>query len=204
LSSRSPGEAVEAYIPISLVKEYYWCPMYAYLSLTAWRERPTESMKAGAEVPRGRLAELLEQRHRLRELLWEHPVASHRLRVAGRADLVAVTTGDTLVVAEAKLSPASRRGLKTRDRRLAVQLAAYAIAAEETLRMPLEAAYIYSTEADRLIPVPVTPSLRRLAAYAAERLHEMLATGNPPPPGEAERRRCSACSYRSVCPYSRG
>ncbi len=191
-------------LPIWLVKEYYWCPMSAYLALTLWRIRPTESMRTGSEnTSRARIAELLEKRHRLREHLWEHPVASHRLGLGGRADLVAVTEADTLIVVEAKLPPLSRRTLRTRRRGILVQLAAYTVAAEETLHMPAEASYIYSTEADRLIPVRITPQLRSLLEHAAQALHEMAATANPPRHAATPRTRCRLCAYRHICPHSR-
>ena len=194
----------EVFVPIRLVKEYYWCPMEAFYKLLAWSERPTESMLAGAEgVPRDRLVELLEKRHVVRELLWEHPVYSRRLGIGGRADLVAVTDRDALVVVEAKLSPTSRRALRGRDRRLVAQLAAYAIAAEETLRLPLEASYLYSVEADKLYEVRITPHLRSLVEHAAKALREMLERGEPPSNVVVPRRRCRVCAYRHTCPYSR-
>ena len=192
------------FIPIRLVKEYYWCPMEAFYKLLAWAERPTESMLAGAEsVPRERLVELLEKRHVVRELLWEHPVYSRRLGIGGRADLVAVTDRDTLVVVEAKLSAVSNRALHGKDKRLAVQLAAYAIAAEEALRIPLETSYLYSVEADRLYEIRVTPHLRSLVEHAANALREMLRRGEPPSNIVVPHRRCRVCAYRHTCPYSR-
>ncbi|WP_317896082.1 CRISPR-associated protein Cas4 [Pyrofollis japonicus] len=191
-------------IPIGLVKEYYWCPMEAYFKLMAWREAPTESMMAGAEiVPRDRIVELLEERHRVHELLWEHPVVSRRLRLGGRVDLVAITVNDAVVVVEAKLSKTSRRALRGRDKRLLIQLAAYAIAAEEALRLPLEAAYVYSTEVDKLIEAKITPLLRRLVEHAAKELRRMLLEAKPPETVRTNRRRCRVCSYRHVCPFAR-
>ena len=199
------AEAGGRLLPIWLVKEYYWCPVSAYLRLVGWAERPTASMLLGSEsVPRGRIVELLEERHRLRELLWEHPVASRRLGLQGRADLVALTVDGGLVVVEAKLPRLSRRRLWGRDRRLAVQLAAYAVAAEETLGAPLEAAYLYSVEGDRLVEVRVSPRLRRLVEHAARELHGMLERGEPPGRANVPRWRCRLCSYRGVCPHGRG
>jgi len=189
------------YIPIVFIKEYYWCPMEAYLKLSTWLERPTESMMAGAETTeRDKLVELLETRHRLREIYWELMVRSNRLGIIGRADLVATTSNDRIVVAEVKLSPISKKKLRTRDMRIAIQLAAYSIAAEETLRLPLEKAYVYSVEAASLIEIPITPHLRRLVEQASIELHKMIETQSPPQIVRPSPRKCRVCSYRRVCP----
>ena len=137
-----------------------------------------------------------------RELLWEHPVTSRRLGLTGRADLIAITPRDTIIVVEAKLS-ITRRRLKTRQPHLAAQLAAYTIAAEETLALPAERAFLYSTETRRLIPVKIGPRLRSLVEHAAQTLHQALETGQPPTARSPNPRKCTICSYRSICPSSR-
>ena len=187
------------------MKEYYWCPLSAYYRLTLWSEKPTHSMQAGGLDGWSR-QHLLEQldRHEpsIRELLWEHPVTSRRLGLTGRADLIAVTGRDTIIVVEAKLSVTPRR-LYTRQLHLAAQLAAYTVAAEETLGLPAEKALLYSTETRRLIPVRIGPRLRSLVEHAARSLHEALETGRPPAAGSPDPRRCAACGYRGICPRSR-
>ena len=129
-------------------------------------------------------------------------MASTRLRIAGRVDYLAVTTGNRIVIVEAKLAQLTRRKL-ARSQHLRAQLAAYTIAAEETLKLPLEAAYIYTTENGALIPVTVTPRDRMLVEHAAKTLHQALERGEPPhtPPPPAWK--CRVCSYRSICPFKR-
>ncbi len=200
-SALAAGRGWGDYLPITAVKEYYWCPVSAYLQLTGPRPRETWSMRAGRQrLPRERIRALLEQRgHSVREMLWEHPVASHRLGLRGRVDLAALTSRGVVIV-EAKLAAPGPRGLQGRDRRLLAQLAGYAVAVEETLRLPLEAAYIYSTEDDRLTPAPITPGLRRLVEHAAKELHQALEKGTPPETGPLVRGACSTCQYRGICP----
>ena len=194
----------ELFIPVVLVREYYWCPVSAFYKLVAWDERPSESMAAGAElVPRDKVLGAVEERHVLREAFWEYPVRSQRLGVAGRVDLVAVTEAGGLVVVDVKLPRLTRRGLWARGRRWAVQLAAYAMAAEETLGLPLEAAYIYSIEAEALVEVRIGPQLRRLAEDAAKQLREALQKGEPPR-AQPSKRKCRICSYNSICGFKRG
>lgn len=191
----------ERLLPITLVKEYYWCPMIAYHKLLLWSERPTQSMQSGG-LTGGQRAELVEKLEEARieaqELLWEQPVKSLRLGLAGRVDLIAVTPGETLVVVEAKLN-ASRRSLHSRAQHILAQLAAYTIAAEETLAMPSEKTLVYATETARLIEVRITPRHRRLVEEAARELWRILETGIPPWI-RPRRSRCRTCSYRGICP----
>lgn len=189
------------YLPISMVKEYYWCPMSAYHKLLLWNERSTFSMQAGGLTGehRAELVERLEEAGlKAREMLWEQPVRSRRLGLAGRVDLVAVTPNDTLVVVEAKLH-ATRRSLQARALHVIAQLAAYTIAAEETLAMPSEKTLVYSIETGRLIEARITPRHRRLVEEAARELRRILETGAPPWT-RPRRSRCRVCSYRSICP----
>ena len=192
------------YLPITLVKEYYWCPLKAYYRLTTWRTRPTESMETGKQLQgmhRAKIIELLEKHHAIREALWEHPVASKRLGLAGRIDLAAITTKETIIVLDMKLAPTTKKKLLTRDKHIAAQLAAYAIAAEETLRKPLEKAYIYTIENQELVELKMTPMLRGLVEHAATQLHR-INQGHQPAPTPSKRR-CATCEYNTICPYRR-
>ncbi len=161
-------------------------------------------MKTGLEAAsraRGEVSRLVSERHEVVEELWEHPVESRRLGVRGRVDYIAVTAAETLVLVEVKLQSLSRRSL-LRSPWLRAQLAAYTVAAEETLGMPLEASYIYSVEAQRLIEYRVTQVDRRLAAHAAEELWRMLREGPPQHP-RVPPWRCRGCGYRRLCPAAR-
>ena len=156
-------------------------------------------MEAGvlAGEYRGRLLELLlEKGFEWEQELWEHPVESKRLGVCGRVDLVLVVGGEAVVV-EAKLS-ASERSLKC-DPGLVAQVAAYAIAVEESLRLPARRAIIYSIEEDRLYELAIGPLQRMLAVRAAEELWKLLRS--PEPPCTPQRLwRCRVCMYRGECP----
>jgi len=193
------------YLPITLVKEYYWCPLKAYYRLVAWATRPTESMETGKQLQgmhRAKIIELLENHHAIRETLWEHPVASKRLGLTGRIDLAAITTKDTIIVLDVKLAPTTRKKLLTRDKHTAAQLAAYAVAAEETLRKPLETAYIYTIENQELVELKITPTLRRLVEHAATQLHRIIKQGHQPAPTPSKRK-CATCEYNTICPHRR-
>jgi CRISPR-associated exonuclease Cas4 len=161
-------------------------------------------METGKELQntaRQRLLELLEQRHELVEILWEYPVESKRLRLRGRADLVATTAQDTAIVAEIKLQPITRRSLRARNKHVAIQLTAYAIAAEETLHKPVTTTYIYSIEAQTLTQLTPTPQLRSLVEKAANNLHKAITQNKEPAPTPS-RKHCTTCEYNTICPYS--
>ena len=207
-SGTTPSPATPGYgssdtlLPIVIVKEYYWCPVQAYLKLVTWMERPTPSMEEGGATGwnRGQLLEALARVERLDEavLHWELPVMSRRLGIAGRADLVLEYEGEVAVVeVKARATPTM---LRRRGVHILAQLAAYAIAAEETIGKPALRAYIYGSEGSRLIRVAITPHHRALVENAVRELRRMLETHNvyaqPRPP----RRRCTVCSYRGVCP----
>ncbi len=193
-------------IPIVLVKEYYWCPYYAYMRLTLWQHKPTPSMEAGkTELAHHRqdlIQALQEAGVEPVEEYWEAQVYSHRLNMGGRVDLLLVLEDDTLALVEAKLV-ASRRRLWKHPGILA-QLAAYTIAAEETMRMRVSRAFLYSMETGRLHEARITPRHRSMAEHAAKELNAMAETGRPPlhePP--PPRWRCRLCGYWSICPWRR-
>ncbi len=184
------------YIPIVLVKEYYWCPVSACLKLTMWMERETYSMMAGRldGRSRGRLVELLAEMGVDGEMLWEYPVASQALMVRGRVDLL-IDHGSSATIVEAKLTLPGRG----KDSHIKAQLAAYSIAVEETLHKPVARTLLYLVEDGRIVEVRVKPYHRRMAEAAARALWAMARRGcaDSPP---ARRIRCRVCSYRGVCP----
>lgn len=202
VGASSSSSDVAEYLPIVLVKEYYWCPIQALFKLVAWWEKPTASMEAGGldGEARAHLIEKLRETGVDGEEYWEVEVYSKRLLLRGRVDLI-VDTGEGLVLVEAKLS-ATKTMLRRRGVHLLAQLAAYTIAAEETLGEPVTHTYLYIVEANELLPVRINPRHRRLVEEAATALHSMIAnpdpTRLPPPP----RRRCTTCSYRSLCPHN--
>jgi len=155
-------------------------------------------MEAGvlAGEYRGKLLDLLRREgFEWEQELWEHPVESRRLGVCGRVDLILVLDGEAVVV-EAKLSIGGR--LK-RSPDLVAQVAAYAMAVEESLRLPVRRAIIYSVEENRLYRLAIGPLQRTLALRAVEELWRLLQS--PEPPCTPQRLwRCRVCMYRSVCP----
>jgi hypothetical protein len=73
------------YIPITLVKEYAYCPRQAYFkALTMW-EPPTESMKYAKGINNiEKLKEILRSNGFNGELITEVPVKSRKLGIVGK------------------------------------------------------------------------------------------------------------------------
>jgi len=178
-------------LPVVLLKEYAYCPRYAYLRLALGGDYVTPSMLAagGAELPRFRVPEGWE-------LLRGVYVRSGRLGLHGYADAI-LRRGDLLRVVEAKsLSEVSRRSLFGRRRHVLAQALAYAILAEETLKATADAVLVVG--ASRAVEVRVTPALRRYVESLAHRMRRDLEAPKPPPRSASWK--CSYCCYRRVCP----
>ncbi len=196
-SNHSLGE----YLPIVLVKEYYWCPYYTYMRLTLWQHKPTESMEYGRleqAYHREDMINLVEKTiGDIEEAIWEAPVASKKLKLAGRIDLLVLQTSGRAVVVDAKAYPSTRKLKKHQG--IQAQLAAYSIAVEETYHKPATTACIYITEKNKLHCINITPRHRRLVEYAAKRLWEIKKTGKPPREPPPEPWKCSTCPYKNIC-----
>ena len=183
-------------LPVTLLREYAWCPRAAFYKIHGLWEPTTWSMKSGRYE--AALIEGLLRRSGLEgRLLLEYPLESRSLGLRGRADAVLVTEEEAAPV-EAK----RRTGGRKRYRHHLLQATAYCIAAEETLNKRCTRALIVDVDREKVREVKVTPGLRRLARETAKRLWD-LAKLEALPEATPRRRRCSSCFYRSICPASR-
>jgi CRISPR-associated exonuclease Cas4 len=78
-----------------------------------------------------------------------------------------------------------------------VQLCAQAVCLEEMLDVRLEAGALYYGEARRRVEVVFDPPLRAATRAAAERVHEIVASGRTPPAVYGGK--CRACSLLELC-----
>lgn len=116
-------------------------------------------------------------------------VISHRLRVAGVADVV-----------EFRPEPFPveyKRGRRRRWSNDDVQLCAQAMALEEMLGVSIPAGAIYHVTTRRRREVMFDAALRRLTQEAATTLHEILQRRTAPAP--LLKPRCQGCSLRKDC-----
>ncbi len=153
-------------------------------SLHARADRPGFERRKGVRTERG---------------LW---VASRRLRLYGRADLVEFRRdpgprrrGEP--VAETAYPVEYKRGKARRWDNDDVQLCAQAFCLEEMLGRPVPAGAVYHAQSKARREVPFTPELRAETTAAIDRLHALLASDRVPPP--VLKPRCRGCSLRGHC-----
>lgn len=131
--------------------------------------------------------------------LW---IASRRLRLYGRADLVEFHRPPGAKTGRARtedvpLPVEYKHGKKRRWDNDDVQLCAQALCLEEMLGRPVPVGAVYHAKSKSRRDVPLTPELRARTEHAVARLHELLGTGAIPP--AVLKPRCRGCSLRGYC-----
>ncbi|QDU62405.1 PD-(D/E)XK nuclease superfamily protein [Planctomycetes bacterium Pan216] len=127
--------------------------------------------------------------HRGKRVVRNISLVSHRLRLSGKSD--AVEFGDYPLPIEYKSG--RRRRWDNDD----VQLCAQALCLEEMLDVEIPMGAIFHLKSHRRRDVPLTASLRGKTEEAVARLHELLASGETPPP--KWKPRCKGCSLQDLC-----
>ena len=183
-------------IPIILIKEFVYCPRIAYFKYYSVWEPPTESMKF-PRYTKTWLARLLRSYGVEGEIIMEHPVKSRKLGIHGRVDAV-VVNGRKAHVVEVKLSTSKKR-LQRKARHHLMQLMAYVVATEETLRKTIDKAYIAILEREELIEITPRPTLRQELVRIVNEFRTYIEQQRLPPKTPAKAR-CKNCFYRKACP----
>ena len=131
------------------------------------------------------------------------PLASRRLGLAGRADVVElhrVADGVPVPGHDGLWRPVpveSKRGRPKAHRADEVQLCAQGLCLEEMLGAEVPGGALFYGETRRRVEVAFDAALRRLTEDAAARLHALLAAGRTP---LARREpKCRSCSLVEVC-----
>lgn len=131
--------------------------------------------------------------------LW---IASRRLRLFGRADLVEFRRepgrrrrGEPIVEVASPIE--YKRGKKRRWDNDDVQLCAQALCLEEMLGTSIPRGAIYHEKSKSRRDVEFTPALRSQTEAAVAQLHALLASGKIPP--AVLKPRCRGCSLRGHC-----
>jgi CRISPR-associated protein Cas4 len=182
----------EGPLPIVLVKEYLWCPAYAWLSWNGPPLRAPPHVEAEYTLHPLEAASLARALGHPGHMVAEARVSSPRLRVYGRVDyLVEPAGGRPGAVLEVKARGAWGGGAHQE-----AQAALYALAAEDQYGEPFEA-YIVSQLEVRRVP----REARALALRALRRLRRALAQPTPPRPPH-DLTRCRSCAYRRWCPWA--
>ncbi|MCS7127595.1 MAG: CRISPR-associated protein Cas4 [Thaumarchaeota archaeon] len=183
-------------IPVSLIRQFYYCPRIVYFSqVLGLREMTTELMKAGKEEHakeedrdsrRKRVQLGGERYHRLH-------LRSERLGLEGVVDMVIENKG--LVVVERKYAERPRRPLKGHY----YQVVAYAMLVESECGRPVRKGRIVYLKSRASIEFEITDEMRRHVLWAVKRIKEIVEEEVIPP--YSPRPGCRTCGYRSVCLY---
>ena len=184
------------HLPVTLLREYAWCPRAAFYKIHGLWEPATWSMKAG-RYGSAVIEEVLRRSGYQGRLLLEQSLESGSLGLRGRVDALLVTEEEAAPV-EAK----KRTGRRERYLHHRIQAAAYCIAAEETMRLPCRHVLVVDAERRKVYELRIGAATRRLVETIAQGLWDAVRS-QALPEATPRRQRCSSCFYRSICPASR-
>jgi CRISPR-associated exonuclease Cas4 len=184
-------------LTVTDLKQWSYCariPFYRYvLPVDYVRTYKMQRGKAAQDA-----VEALERRRRFREYgllegkrLFGIFLRSAELGMAGKLDLLIETAAACFPVDFKD----TEGGVRQNHR---VQIAAYALLAEEAFGKPVPEGFVYLTPTDAVVRVPVSPEDRaRVRTFVAE-IRAMIADEALPDPTPV-RSRCTVCEYRNYC-----
>ncbi len=187
------------YIPISMIKEYTYCPRQAYLKIMMMREPPTESMRYAKQALNAKdIVRAIEEQGIQGEVRVEVPIRSRNLGIVGRVDAVVVNGGRATII-ETKLSIGNRKKLYTRYNHILAQAMAYAIAVEEAMRVTVDKIIIINQERKTAITIKPTPSMKIWIKRTIQDMKEHIQNQELPPK-TTNKAKCKACHFKNICP----
>jgi len=179
-------------IPVRLVKEYAYCPRYAYFQVYVERDYVTPSMREALASPPPEVP-----RFRGWEVLRGVRVVSRSLGLVGVADALLVKGRLVRAVEVKAMTGLSRKSLRGRHRHVLAQALAYGVCAEETLGLTLAGVVVVGSGA--VVEVPVTPALRAYLRSLVAGLRRVLDREELPPAAPLDPRGCGYCRFRDLC-----
>jgi CRISPR-associated exonuclease Cas4 len=191
------------WLDVTDLKQYSCCPRLIYYRYCLPSIRPlTLAMRIGTE------AHYQEQDRELRrglsiyglsqgERLFHYPLASARLRLKGRVDLLIVTPSRTAPNREAVVVEYKHTEQQAGPH-LKIQLAAYALLVQEELHIPVRKAMLYSLALRRAETIALTPALLRRVELLLLEIRRLLAYERMPA-ATPQQRRCPLCEFRRFC-----
>lgn len=191
----APAAGLE--LTVTDLKQWAYCqriPFYRYVLPV--EPAPTYKMRRGKDVQAA--VEALERRRGFRaygvkdgERRFSVWLYSGRLGLGGKLDLLIVTPEACYPVDFKDTEGGVRRNHR-------IQLAAYALLAEEALGRPAPQGFIYLVPRKVVVAVDLTEADRQDVEDALAGMRRMIAREELPPPTTV-RARCEACEYRNYC-----
>jgi CRISPR-associated exonuclease Cas4 len=196
-SPDQPSATIELAFTATDLKQWAYCrriPYYRHVMPV--RFAPTYPMQRGRNVEAAVAA--LERRRGWRRYGLERGerqfgvwLRSERLGLSGKLDLLIVTDKLCFPVDFKDIAG----GVRANHR---MQLAAYALLAEEAYGRPARTGFIYAIPTRQLLAVEIGQREREAVTSALGELRAMVTTSAFPEP-TAVRARCVACEYRNFC-----
>lgn len=181
---------------ITDLKQHIYCARISYYHLCLPDVRPvTRKMTLGIEKhteeqERAARRTMAMVAHVSGERRFDVDLASSKLNLTGRVDEL-VLTDDEVIVVDYKI--ASQSGAHYE-----VQLAAYAMMAEEMYLLPAHRGIIYLTKAKKVVEIRISSQLRQKVTKALAEMMVIQRSENMPSPTEWGQR-CRDCEFRRFC-----
>ena len=197
LAVAGTGTGAPVIVTATDLKQWAYCPRIVfYRHVLPVRPRATYKMERGKDIQAA--VEALERRRGFRAYgmrdgerrfgLWLH---SGRLGVSGKLDLL-ILTADACYPVDFK----DTLGGPRRNHRL--QLAAYALLAEEAFERPAPDGFIYLVPEKRVVALQLNETDRGEVRLAVRQMHQMIEQERLPDPTPV-RARCPGCEFRNFC-----
>lgn len=187
----------EMVLTVTDLKQYTYCPRVVWFTYCLPLLRPETAKMVESHLMHEEERDR-EARRSLRpyglpegERRYDVPLASERLGLVGRADMVIVTAAEAVPV-DYKLT---RRATAPHFR---LQLAAYGLMLEEAEGRPARRGFVYSMWTRQAEEIRFTVRLRGQVQRTIDAAHRMIAQELMPGPA-TRRGRCLACEFRRFC-----
>jgi CRISPR-associated exonuclease Cas4 len=199
-SDWSLSEDDDRLIPVTWIKQYYFCPrIIYYLGVLGFTERITESMIEGGEFHSSEERKIKrrktlagEKREKIKASWSKLHVVSKRLGLYGTIDEVA-DVGGGLVVVENKFM---KSPMKPHPGHV-YQAVAYAMLAEEALNKPVRRVMVRYLRDGKSFEIPVTEDLKRHVLWTVSKIKSIIEEEKAP--RESNQKKCRNCGYRKIC-----
>lgn len=194
---QSGGSVTAGGVTATDLKQWAYCPRIPfYRYVLPVRPRPTYKMQRGKDIQAA--VEALERRRGFRAYgmgegerrfgLWLH---SELLGLSGKLDLL-ILTSEACYPVDFK----DTEGGPRRNHRL--QLASYALLAEEAFARPAPDGFIYLVPEKRIVSLELSEADREEVRVAIREMRAMIASEQLPP-ATTVLARCTACEFRNYC-----
>lgn len=191
-----PSESDISLLTITLLKQHAYCPRVVYYLTCTPDVRPrTYKMLAGEEAhererERAGRRTLFAYQIKEGERKFDVHFTSSKLGLTGIVDEV-VLMKDRALVVDYKFADWVGENHQ-------LQLAAYALLAEDAFGLPVDQGYIYLLKSRRFESVPITPAFRNSVLETIHSIHHIQQYEYMPPPID-QPSKCATCEFRRFC-----